>query len=434
MLRYFLLVSALAAVSAQAQTAHVAFLHGFNSDPTVWTQTRASIGARFNVTTSAPEYSSNENIIDISRNQVLPHLQDNSILIGHSMGGLIAREINLTQPHKVRGIISVGTPHQGSALAGNVRHAAGFIADEAGLIEYPFTNLFVGVIFGDYSDRNWSLNEILSFTAALVLRGAGEVFQQIWDASRPPNRDLEPNSAFLRGLNGNPRSVPAPGQMFTIHTVEDHHAVLRLVGMHKRENVEETIDALNGTVGSYGAMTSIATQLQHYYMMSAFMALQYGCSTYRLTCHDPLNPYYASSIEYDTSVWGADAFTVRMMYYEHLMSQSDQWARVAHASMEAAGALNGLDWRWREEMLERPEENLNDDCSRDSGKDGRALVGGDVIVPCSSQRGVPGLDRRYQLRGDRQDLGDPGAHHLEQTHHAGVQRAIDRALREMRIQ
>jgi pimeloyl-ACP methyl ester carboxylesterase len=72
---------------SQAQQ-EVAFVHGINSDPSTWSDTRAYIGNRFAVSTRAPGYSSNQSINSITANQVRPQVANGSILVGHSMGGL----------------------------------------------------------------------------------------------------------------------------------------------------------------------------------------------------------------------------------------------------------------------------------------------------------------------------------------------------------
>ena len=62
-------------------------------------------------------------------------LSKNFNIIGHSMGGLIARRYIYERPGTVVGLVTLGTPHQGSPLANNFTWVGRFIGAEKAILD-----------------------------------------------------------------------------------------------------------------------------------------------------------------------------------------------------------------------------------------------------------------------------------------------------------
>ena len=148
-------------------------LHGLNGTHDAFDGLRQQLRSR-GYATAAVAYDSQRSIAAIARDvsvMVGSHFESCSyqqalVLVGHSMGGLIAREWTnhpTLENDSITGLITIGTPHQGSAWA----------------TLPPLMQLFVKGEFGvsDMSD--------------LILHAP----------SNPALRDIAPGSAFLDALN-----------------------------------------------------------------------------------------------------------------------------------------------------------------------------------------------------------------------------------------
>ncbi|MDD3489349.1 MAG: hypothetical protein PHR62_05625 [Paludibacter sp.] len=70
------------------------------------------------------KYDSNTTITNIAENVWQSNddrINKNTILIGHSMGGLVARELERNHSASIKGIITLGTPNQGAHVAKELR-------------------------------------------------------------------------------------------------------------------------------------------------------------------------------------------------------------------------------------------------------------------------------------------------------------------------
>mgnify|MGYP000228736142 FL=1 len=151
----------------------VLFLHGVNGTHEAFDGLREELRS-CGYQTAAAAYGSHRSIAAIARDLsdvVGSHLASSTrehslVLVGHSMGGLIAREWtnnSALENDAITGLITIGTPHRGSAWA----------------TLPPLMNLFAKGEFGvaDVSD--------------LILHAP----------SSPELRDIAPGSAFLDSLN-----------------------------------------------------------------------------------------------------------------------------------------------------------------------------------------------------------------------------------------
>lgn len=136
-----ILASAVAGLSTTASAQlggydRTMFLHGFNSGPGAWTSGNTPnrlaqtiyLGARPYVT---PQ-TDGTNTVNVQRDQIRGLLNanaDREVLIGHSMGGLVARAVYINSPADVAGIVTVASPHEGTYIANNLSLAIAFFAD-----------------------------------------------------------------------------------------------------------------------------------------------------------------------------------------------------------------------------------------------------------------------------------------------------------------
>ena len=116
MTRFYILAAVFFYSVISAQTNNYIWLHGLNDNSNCWrlydTSLTPSNSNRIN-------YQSNTSIQNISEgiwrsyNGSFPQ---NAILIGHSMGGLVARDLEFSHSNSVKGIITIGTPNQGAQV------------------------------------------------------------------------------------------------------------------------------------------------------------------------------------------------------------------------------------------------------------------------------------------------------------------------------
>jgi len=186
-------------------------LHGLNGTHDAFDGLRQQLRSR-GYSTAAVSYESQRSIASIARDvstMMVSHLESCShrqtlVLVGHSMGGLIAREWTnnpALENDSIAGLITVGTPHQGSAWA----------------TLPPLMQLFVKGEFGfrDVSD--------------LILHAP----------SNPALRDIAPESAFLDALNARENrhdvrytSVIGTGSPVDVTTVERIQQTFRQLERH----------------------------------------------------------------------------------------------------------------------------------------------------------------------------------------------------------
>ena len=200
------------------------------------------------------EYESSKSIPaiagDIYTNQIsLVEGNDNLILIGHSMGGLVARSVQLLSPG-VKGIITVGAANSGSVLLANTLNGKTYdyfskavrmvnAAVDKSLLSGifsgpPVTIIALPVIAPINLFKDVVVNKTLDLLKLSYQIGIG-----IYALGHPCIRDMLPNSTYLRSLNATSCNVP----VLNIYGSEDYWQVVRAVGTLK--NVTEVKNPLN---------------------------------------------------------------------------------------------------------------------------------------------------------------------------------------------
>jgi pimeloyl-ACP methyl ester carboxylesterase len=115
------------AAPALAQTTSeqpAVFVHGFRSEGSTWAQAADRLARDYVARASRPTLDWRQRFATqasalrsaTSSSSLFP---DTTILIGHSNGGLVSREAN-RQSRPAKGIITVGTLHQGAPIAANI--------------------------------------------------------------------------------------------------------------------------------------------------------------------------------------------------------------------------------------------------------------------------------------------------------------------------
>lgn len=112
------------------------FLHGFNGTPGSWLTFGTPSALSQYVFLGANGYLAPQldgtNTIYAQRNQLrdtLNYFGGAQVLVGHSMGGLVARAALQSNGANIAGIITVGTPHEGTLLANNANNIVPFFTD-----------------------------------------------------------------------------------------------------------------------------------------------------------------------------------------------------------------------------------------------------------------------------------------------------------------
>jgi pimeloyl-ACP methyl ester carboxylesterase len=190
------------ATRAVAQDRPVVFVHGFNSNPGTWDEASGRLRGRLAIETFAPGVTwrqSVESQANEVQNQV-GWLPNSSIVIGHSLGGIVSRQ--WTRQHGVDGVVTIGSPHRGAPLANHIGQWLGFNDD----LFYAVGSAFYHLGFMSYDQWWWllpALEAILSeagYIQDLTLRHFLITFGLHYGS--PFIFSIYTGSPFLDDLNG----------------------------------------------------------------------------------------------------------------------------------------------------------------------------------------------------------------------------------------
>lgn len=256
--KYILLcLSVLAIVSSVYGQKKVVWLHGLQGDqtPSTWdmyqthfTSTNGQVvkyASVFNSVKSAAASLTNE--------KINPSNQD-IILVGHSMGGLVSRSM-LPNNSKIKGIISAGSPNQGSSLIANAINGKVFNVFETGISKSsvaidkslaaavfcapPVSTISAPVAVGLNAFKNTALVGLA--VAKSVIGDAISIYSTI----TPCTQDLLPSSSYVKESQSQYINVP----YLNIYGAEDYWQVVRIAGsflnmdkVKKVENIDVSYD------------------------------------------------------------------------------------------------------------------------------------------------------------------------------------------------
>jgi hypothetical protein len=313
-----------------AQNRYV-WLHGLFDNEDCWTVYNNAftpgVGTRL--------YYSSHNSIEGIANRIVPDvtIRPNTIIIGHSLGGLVAREIESRRNPNIRGIITIGTPHQGSFVQNSI--AAGkqkeFIKSNINRINYGID--FSSLAFGG------TLNTLLPLLIPTGVRCLEEklltpYLNGLADGSQQCEKDMQVGSAYMNTIDSRRVNVP----ILTFAAEEDRWAISRLAWCGSKKGTLQT-DANANTDGkfdmpgynytkttqsaSYG-LTGVHTSFAVAHLVLGWSnpaswvkaGLHVSAGTYWLT----VGNYITSGLDYDHSVLvGAYAYQKRTYCYERLV-------------------------------------------------------------------------------------------------------------------
>jgi len=177
------------------------------------------------------------------------------ILIGHSMGGLVARSLQQITPG-IKGIITVGTANNGSVAVENVLTgkiinqislmiAGVSLAFDASILYAtasapPVTTLAAPVVVPLTIIKN-----ILMFQTLYSMNESFNSLVNFYAFTHQCIYDMKPNSAYLKEINGKKIDVP----IINIYGAEDNWQIIRALGSLKRVkdvknplNIDKTFD------------------------------------------------------------------------------------------------------------------------------------------------------------------------------------------------
>lgn len=184
---------------AFAQDVPVLFIHGIfaNGDP--WRATSARLATTLRITPYVVDLPSTDTLDSQTArlNAMVAGLPAQTIAVGHSQGGLIARQSFRSRPY--RGILTLGTPHAGTPLAQNgldvIKHHS---------VAYNLAGLIGS--FGSGQEFSWVVAAVYAYLRDTQVLTSNVVGRLVSTAAVvnyvPVAPQLAPRSAFLSDLNG----------------------------------------------------------------------------------------------------------------------------------------------------------------------------------------------------------------------------------------
>ena len=235
--KYIILNFLLIVIAANAQK-KVVWLHGLQGDqtPSTWdmyqtyfTPTNGEIVKYQSVFNSIKGVAN-----DLTNSKINPANQD-LILVGHSMGGLVSRSIQQNNT-KVKGIISAGTGNQGSDLIANALSGKVFNVFQIG-VEKSNTAIDKSLTATVFCAPPVSIIAApvavgISTFKSIALVGLGAVKDilgfgiSVYSTITPCTQDLVPTSTYITESQNQYINVP----YINIYGAEDYWQVVRIAG------------------------------------------------------------------------------------------------------------------------------------------------------------------------------------------------------------
>lgn len=175
---------------------------------------------------------------------LLPNAQN--FLIGHSMGGLVAREFERRGVGQANAIVTIGTPHEGAHVASNIRNGTAqtilnfgvkeMVAGPEAESKMAVTKIVGAGLFGFFGSL-WVNKKIDEVVLDIYGRVEDELNEYLVGASRQATIDLSPGSAYLSDLN----RVARPIAMVNIVCEENDRPALRMANANHKNPVESEL-------------------------------------------------------------------------------------------------------------------------------------------------------------------------------------------------
>lgn len=231
------------------QSHNVSFIHGLNGDSGSWSFADSYFESLYPINTQRIGYSSNQSISSIASGEYGP-LLDNTVVIAHSMGGLVSREMIRTHSDdKIRALITVGTPHTGAAGA-NLPNSNG-----VQVLVNAWTNDLLAGPFSLFRNHGYAADIAQAYLSYVVGDIAQILTNDIFGSQSV--QDLRPNSSFLQTLNGSSGST-FPSAHYVLWSREDWNMQYRIIDA-KDDGVEDG-STMRNAGRAYAVYASIAYQ------------------------------------------------------------------------------------------------------------------------------------------------------------------------------
>lgn len=207
------------------------WIHGLNGTEDSWKIYKEAFTP---VNGSMLKYSSDKSITSIAEvvwNENYNQFNQNTILIGHSMGGLVARELERNHSTKIKGIITLGTPHQGAHVAKELQNgklnalARKTFAKVTNSLQVS-TTAFMFTIPGISFPVIVKTNDVMNKLNAAMGVAIGPVVNTVVSSAfnKACSDDLQPGSVFLNRLASRKINVP----VLTFASEEDRWQLARV--------------------------------------------------------------------------------------------------------------------------------------------------------------------------------------------------------------
>lgn len=255
--------------SIQIEANNYIWLHGLNDKVTCWQLYDQTFTPGIS---SRKPYSCNQTVENIS-NQVWRELESskntNMILIGHSLGGIVAREIeyDYRSTGKVKGIITIGTPHHGAQIENET--ASGALKSMASKIVNMFMTAINASIdaFGRESSIMSGAVKATKDLKQEVLVDA--VLSNFADGTLPCEKQIQVGSSYMKTINDT-RKVDVPILCFAAE--EDRWSLARMgyCGTYKDDlqtksnlNTDGKFDQSGYNIMSAGSLSAGLISVSH---------------------------------------------------------------------------------------------------------------------------------------------------------------------------
>ncbi|HXH05490.1 MAG TPA: hypothetical protein VNI83_02755 [Vicinamibacterales bacterium] len=190
---------------AGAQDIPAVFIHGLASSGSTWTDASVRLASTHRITPLRPDLPWREEFpAQASQLQAaLGRLPESTIAIGHSNGGLVAREWSRAQ--RLGGLVTLGTPHYGAPPVNNLSAWATFLVYAGTGLADVFNA--VGSCAATACGAEWMLVEhgldgVLSqLFSALSVQFAGLAVKAGIQFGTPVFLQMQAGSSYLRDLN-----------------------------------------------------------------------------------------------------------------------------------------------------------------------------------------------------------------------------------------
>lgn len=238
-------------------------------------------------------YLSDKSIPDIAKglyNDKMKSIESGNqiILVGHSMGGLVARSLQKLSP-SVKGMITVGTSHFGAKLLQNTSRGYTFdvFKNAVNMANDAITKSTRGLLMATLPVSvvavplalpiNIVKNKVVAGSLK-ALSGTINLALNVYKSGHPCANDLVPGSEYIKTLNNSPINVP----LINVYGAEDNWQVVRALGTLSRVNdvknpvnIDKSFDMeyVNGVISALAFINQVKNAHDVVYKALAYPAV-----------------------------------------------------------------------------------------------------------------------------------------------------------------